>query len=349
MTAEAAPKRKHRFVKVVAWIAGIALVLGAGGWAAFTYSPWPSSLLVRWLFEADAKNSNAELANLVTTGTVAEFQNLSYDLDDSKALLDVYYPIALEQKPDQLTTIVWVHGGGWVSGSKNQNDNYFRLLAEQGFTVVSVGYSIAPEATYPTPTLQVLKALDYLNTNAVGLHIDANKFVLAGDSAGGQIAGQVANVITNPSYAKENAFNSELKAEQLIGIILYCSALDPSALNANPKTRGALSGFVELVLWAYTGTKDFYDIMLEASPLDHLSKNFPSTFISVGNADPLAVMSYNFADKLKELNVPVDSLFFDADYVPALNHEYQFKMGELDEAKDAFNRSIAFLKSLDRE
>src|SRR5690606_34597105 len=56
-------------------------------------------------------------------------------------------------------------------------------------------------ATYPTPTRQVNQALAYLVKHADEYDIDPTRIFLAGDSAGAQIAGQMANLVTSPSYA----------------------------------------------------------------------------------------------------------------------------------------------------
>ena len=60
--------------------------------------------------------------------------NEHYDPSDPDALLDVFYPSAIADKP--LPTIVWVHGGGWISGSKDDIANYGKVLAGKGESLV---------------------------------------------------------------------------------------------------------------------------------------------------------------------------------------------------------------------
>ena len=59
----------------------------------------------------------------------------SYRDGDDDAQLDAYYP---SESTSALPTVVWVHGGGWISGSRTDADGYYKLLANQGFTVISV-------------------------------------------------------------------------------------------------------------------------------------------------------------------------------------------------------------------
>src|SRR5271157_5223497 len=105
--------------------------------------------------------------------------NERYDTNDPDAVLDVYYPSEVENTERTLPTVVWVHGGSFISGSKDQIANYLRALAAKNYTVVGVNYSLAPAKIYPTPILQVNAALAFLSKNGAGLHVDASKFFLA--------------------------------------------------------------------------------------------------------------------------------------------------------------------------
>ena len=160
------------------WIAVAAAVVVVVALAAFQISPWPAALVIRTLFDRGGDAAASALVKHVPPG-VAEQLNLSYDPADSDAKLDVFYPAEIEGAGRTRLTIVWTHGGGWLSGSKEQIANYARILASRGFTVVGVDYSIAPGATYPTPLRQVNAALAYLQANAAKLHIDPKRIVLA--------------------------------------------------------------------------------------------------------------------------------------------------------------------------
>ena len=116
---------------------------------------WPRALRVRFDYDRDSKAVAERLAPLVPPGVTAILDQ-PYDPDNSDVRLDVFHPADNAQAR---TTVVWVHGGGWLSGSKEFVANYLKILASKGFTVVGVGYSIAPGATYPTPVRQVNTAL----------------------------------------------------------------------------------------------------------------------------------------------------------------------------------------------
>lgn len=176
---------------------GLAVALAAlpvllGG--AAVLSPWPGTLLIRALFGRGAARASAALGPHVPTG-VSSRLDIPYDPADRDALLDIHWPPGEAAHP----AVVWMHGGAFVSGSRRDVANYLRVLAGQGFTAVGVGYSIAPGATYPTPLRQLDAALGFLQREAARLRLDPTRIVLAGDSAGAQLAAQMANLVTSPA------------------------------------------------------------------------------------------------------------------------------------------------------
>lgn len=339
MTADDEPPRTRPRRSLIGRIAAVTLVLAGLVAGAFQISPWPGALVIRLLFDLGASRTSAALAKHVPSGIAGRLDE-RYDLADPDALLDVYHP---QEGTAALTTIVWVHGGGWVSGDKAQIGHYARILASRGFTVVSVGYSIAPGARYPRPVRQVMSALAYLTARAASLRVDPGRIVLAGDSAGAQIVAQVANIISTPAYARATDITPGIERPQLAGLLLFCGAYDASAAEV-----GGLGGwFVRTVLWSYSGRRDFladpsFALM---SVTANVTPAFPPVFISAGNADPLAPQSVALADRLTALGVRVDRLFFAADHAPGLPHEYQFDLDGAD-GRLALERAVAFLKGL---
>ncbi len=308
----------------------------------FKLSPWPSTLVIRYIFNKGADKANKALAKHVPEG-ISETLNQQYDSNDKDAFLDVYYRRDIANTDKQLPVIVWVHGGGWVSGKKEDISNYCKILAGKGYVAVSLDYSIAPEKKYPTPLKQVNKALVYLTANAKRLHIDPNHIFLAGDSGGAHISAQTGCIISNPDYANLLDITPGIKPSQLSGLLLYCGPYDGENINS----KGAFGSFIKTILWAYMGKKNFakHPLFKSFSVINYVDSNFPPSFISVGNGDGLNVQSKALARKLATLNVKVDTLFFAHDYAPSLPHEYQFNL-DIDAGKQALDRSVQFIQEL---
>lgn len=332
----------HRLKKVFLWFTGIVAVMALLLFLAFKFSPWPSALIIRYAFTKDAVRVNKALAKHVPAGITAML-NQRYDENDKDALLDVYYPSAIQHIDSVLPVIVWIHGGGWISGNKEQLANYCKILASRGYVTVSLGYSIAPEKKYPVPVRQTAAALAYLNAQAKRFHINSGYFVLAGDSGGAHIAAQAANITCNSDYAGLMGIAPGISAGQLAGLLLYCGPYDAAAVNMS----GSFAGFLRTVLWAYSGDRNFGDkpYFKTASVINYITSEFPPCFISAGNADPLLPQSQELAKKLRALNVQADTLFFRATHQPPLPHEYQFNL-DTEEGRTALERSVAFMKQL---
>jgi acetyl esterase len=329
-------------VRTTSTIIAITATLVLGVWVAIEVSPWPSALAIRYLFDSDAWRTNAALAGRVPAGVEAR-RNESYDPGEPDARLDVFYPAVAHAEHRALLTIVWIHGGAFLSGSKDQITNYAQILAAGGYTVVTVDYSLAPERKYPTPLRQLNAALTYLQENAAWLHVDPQRFVVAGDSAGALLAAQVANIVTSPDYAHALGLTPTLKPSQIVGLLLYCGPYEMR----RPAAAAAPGWFLRTVLWSYSGRRDFASDprLATLAVVNYLTPQFPPSFISVGNADPLSQQSHALAAALRARGVRVDSLFFADDYAARLPHEYQFNLNT-DAARLALERAQKFLTSL---
>jgi acetyl esterase len=327
-------------VGVFALLALLPVVL----YAAYLLSPWPSALFYRVLMDRGGVAMANALAKHVPP-EVRSLRDLRYDPADPDALLDVHYPSAVLKDGKALPTVVWIHGGGFISGGKEQIANYARIVAAGGYTVVGVNYSLAPGARYPTPLRQVDAALGFLLANAARLHVDPDRIVLAGDSAGAQVAAQMAAIVSAPDYAKAVGIAPRLSRLQLAGVVLFCGVYDARLM----RPEGPFAGFLQAVGWSYFGTKDFSRSpgLAQFSVVDHVTSDYPPSFVSAGNRDPLLAHSLAMVQALTAKGVAVETLFFPEDYSPPLGHEYQFDL-DSDAGKQALSRLLAFLQSRPR-
>lgn len=325
--------------RILARTLGVIALTAVAGCAA---SPWPSALFYRVFMDVEGEEVNLALERHVPPGITALLDQ-HYDAADDDAILDVYHPA----KPGgALPVIVWIHGGGFLSGNKGQVANYLKILAARGHTTVSVGYSLGPASHYPTPVLQANAALAYLMQNANQLRIDPARIFLAGDSAGAQIAAQMANTISVPAYATALGIVPAISREQLRGVILHCGIYDL----ALPGLRGPYGHFMDTATWAYSGRRDGLkaEHTSQFSVARFVTAAFPPAFISAGNGDPLLPHSRALAEALGRRGVQVDALFFAEDRKPALPHEYQFNL-DTDAGREALERKVKFVARWDQE
>lgn len=319
--------------KLVLVVISAVVLIGAGVYAAFKLSPWPSALLIRHSFEESSEED--AIAATLPKGVSAQ-RGLSYDPGDRDALFDLFVP---SNAHAALPAVIWLHGGGFVANSRSVLSWYLPVLAARGYATIAIDYSRAPEARFPTPVRQTDAALTYLVANAERFNIDRERIFLAGDSAGAQIAAQTALIISDPSYARQMAIAPRMARAPLRGVVLFCGLYDPPSLNFET----SFGRLMRTVIWAYLGTRDPHDPRVrELSVTPQVTAAYPPVFISVGNADSLAPQSVAFAEALHVKGVEVDALFFPQNHDPPLAHEYQLALST-DAGRLAFDRMVAFL------
>lgn len=335
------PKRARRpwhrtkvAVGLVLLVVAVVAIIGA-------LTPWPSAMLIRSVFTKGGDETAAEMEKHVTETKLTEQIDVAYADSGADTTMDVFTPASAT---GPLPTVVWIHGGAWISGSKENVDPYMRILAAEGYTTIALNYTIGPEGVYPLAVHQLNDALAYIETHADELNVDPNQIVLAGDSAGSQLASQMATVMTSPDYAEIMDITPALKAEQVVATVLNCGVYDLAALAA---LDGVVGWGLKTSMWAYAGTKTWAEDSTGStmSTIDWVTEDFPTTYISGGNGDGLTwLQSIPMAKRLDELGVDVTTLFWPASHEPALPHEYHFHL-DMPDAQTALQQTIDFLNA----
>jgi acetyl esterase/lipase len=303
-------------------------------------TPWPSAMLIRWVFGKGAAENVAQMQRHQPDSPVVSDTDLAYPDDAERPAFDVFTPDDGSTEP--LPTVIWVHGGAWISGSKADVAPYLRILASEGYTTVGIGYTVAPEATYGQALEELNDGIASLLENAGQHRIDPQRVVLAGDSAGAQLASQLAVLTSNPDYAHLLGMTPSLDRSQLVGLVLNCGVYD---LPAMAELSGVVSWGFKTALWAYTGTRDWSSTYAGStmSTIDFVTEDLPPTFITGGNGDGLTwIQSVPMRTRMVEQGVDVTALFWPAGHEPALPHEYQFEL-DREEAKTALEQTLVFL------
>jgi alpha-L-fucosidase 2 len=103
----------------------------------------------------------------------------------AKLALDAYVP---KTGRGPFPAIVWVHGGGFVSGDKAQFPrSLLDPIFEAGFAMISLNYRLAPTNPFPACVDDVETGIRYIKEHAADLKVNPRKLVLMGESAGGLI------------------------------------------------------------------------------------------------------------------------------------------------------------------
>jgi acetyl esterase/lipase len=112
--------------------------------------------------------------------------------------LDVYRH---RDRPMGCPTLLQIHGGAWVIGTKDQQGLPLMLhMAARGWVCVSMNYRLSPHATFPDHLIDVKRALAWVRTHGQEYGADPDFIVVTGGSAGGHLAALVALTANDPEY-----------------------------------------------------------------------------------------------------------------------------------------------------
>lgn len=176
-------------------------------------------------------------------------QNVEYaNINGLSLKADVYYPLDTSKKHPG---VVMVHGGGWISGSKENEKYMAQELAAKGYVAIAVGYRLADVAKYPGGVEDIEQAIQWLKKNHKKYGLNQKKIAVLGESAGAQIATLVG-------------VRSKNKIKAIINIDGIVSFIHPEAEESTYASYW-LGGDRNVNLKNWT----------EASPLESVNKNTP--------------------------------------------------------------------------
>ena len=147
---------------------------------------WCVLLVVAWSSCAAAQLSPAASWATHTANEYQVFPNLTYLTASNYELkLDIY---KRRDTTDSQPTLIYIHGGGWVNGTKEQSLMAVMPWFEMGWNVVNVEYRLGKVALAPAAVEDCLCALRYIAAQAKTYNIDTTRLVVTGESAGGHLA-----------------------------------------------------------------------------------------------------------------------------------------------------------------
>ena len=221
-------------------------------------------------------------------------KDMTYPTAGGTQPIRIYTPEGAGSGP--LPVIVYYHGGGWVLADIDTYEASAMALAKKaGAIVASVDYRHAPENKFPAAHEDSFAAYKWVLANAGQFGGDPARLAVAGESAGGNLATNVAIM------ARDG--NMQLPVHMLIVYpVAGTDMATPSYIanqNAIPLSKGAMGWFVDKVL---AKPEDAKSPMLNLTTLADL-KGLPSATVITDSIDPLMSEGKMLADKLKAAGV----------------------------------------------
>jgi acetyl esterase/lipase len=230
----------------------------------------------------------------------------------------IYAPGRADGPP--LPIVMYMHGGGWTHGHKEWTGLVAGGLVPAPAIVASVGYRLAPDARHPAPLEDCIDAACRLRAMAGEIGADPDRLVVAGHSAGGQLAALMA---LRPDVAGPRG----LPAEAIVACMPVSGMLDLRDFTA----PGALPA-----------TLAREDQMADASPLEWTENARCPFFLAWGGLDyaPIIASNRGFASRLRTAGATFDAVTY-----PELDH-YEIALAPADPGHDWCRRAARLIGAL---
>jgi len=221
---------------------------------------------------------NAQVLNYEPT--LADVRYGKYD----RNVLDVFQVKTATPAP----VLIFFHGGGWMAGDKKSFDP--DPILKKGIAVVAANYRFTtgtPDAApYPAPMLDSARVVQFVRSMAKEWNIDPNRVALTGGSAGAVICMWIA-------YRDDMARPQSTDPVERFSTRVTCvipqsgpTTLDPKLIRkrigGNPTVHPALLPFFGVKSLEELDAPDKQQLIAEASPITHVTKDAPPTFMQYG-------------------------------------------------------------------
>jgi acetyl esterase/lipase len=194
--------------------------------------------------------------------------------------LDVYRP---RGHPANCPTLLQLHGGGWIIGSKNEQAIPLMLqLASRGWVCVTADYRLSPHATFPDHLIDCKRALQWIREHGAEYGANPDFVVVTGGSAGGHLAALMALTANDREYQP----GFEAVDTSLRGCVSFYGVYDFTDRFGQQHHKGMAELLEKRVMKASLDeAREAYE---KASPLSRVHRDAPPFFIIHGDQDTLA-------------------------------------------------------------
>ena len=212
--------------------------------------------------------------------------------------------------------MIVVHGGGWRSGERSDFPSWDAWLAEEGYVVFDIDYSLSPPPSWREAPADVACAVGWVKQNSARYGVDPGRVALMGRSAGSQLALLTAyeggRAAPAPGCAARDVRDTGVAA-----VAAFYAPTDLSRLSS----MGYLPGMDRFLGGSLGAVPKRYR---HFSPVSHVGPDDPPTFLAYGGDDQTVPpgQSELLGERLREAGVPHRLV-----ELPWANHTFDFLWG----------------------
>ncbi len=256
----------------------------------------------------------------VSSVTVESFPYTESEYGD--VYLNVYHT---EDGKTGKPVMIYIHGGGWIQGSREDHSYYSRAFARHGYVVFSVDYDLSSPERHLAETTerQITEAFAWVKNHAPEFDADITRLYVTGGSAGGNLALELSYKI-NAGIYQTAADGTALPAVKAVSVTFPVASVESFYRNNDP----VLGGTAFKMASSYTGCSPEENPALFESlePIHFITPDAPATSILVGATDTLVPPDATYElDEALEMN----SIAHQTIVIPYANHIFDMVDGNM--------------------
>jgi pectinesterase len=252
-------------------------------------------------------NPEATIVDELHFSSLVEEKSMTYcKVGDRKLLIDAFY--AKWKASPKRTAIIIIHGGGWRAGNRTFHYPLAQRLAKLGYVCFTPEYRLSTEALYPAGVYDIKAAIRWVRKNAAKYNLNEDKIVVAGHSAGGELAAMMGATNGIDAFEGDGCDKKvSSKVNAVIDIDGILAFIHPESGEGDDSKRisAATNWF------GYSKTEN-PELWKQGSPLTHVGPNSAPTLFINSNVARMHAGRRNFIDVLDYYNIYSEIKTFNA-------------------------------------
>jgi acetyl esterase/lipase len=263
-----------------------------------------ATLFVLACASAFAQLSPAETWAVRSQNEYAIRANVTYGVQNNvETKLDAYVRRGVTSPQPAL---IFIHGGGWILGTKESSAMAIEPWLEMGWNVFNVEYRLAKVSLAPAAVEDCQCALRFIADHAKDYNVDLGRIVVMGESAGGHLALTTGMIPASAGFVRQcpgGGFTGPGASEnpKVAAILNWYGITDLNDMLSGPNQRGYA------VAW-FGSMPDREELARKVSPIQYVRRDLPPILTIQGDADPIVPYSQStrLRDALEKAGAPND-------------------------------------------
>ncbi|MCW2915941.1 MAG: Alpha/beta hydrolase fold-3 domain protein [Actinomycetia bacterium] len=216
---------------------------------------------------------------------------------DARQQLDAYWGTP---KSGRQPAVLLLHGGYWLGGDKASWKTFAQKLSARGYAAFAANYRLSQQKRWPAQRNDSVAALAYIKRHAARFHLDPNRVVVIGASAGGQLATMLGTYGAGRNNVRGVVALSPVNSP-------YLAYLDGAKARARASQRKLRASVVQLIgCTPRPESAACWDRVQDVTPVNHVDKGDAPMLLmhSAGDFVPYE-QSIALRDALTTAEIPV--------------------------------------------